>query len=358
MAQRKKSSRPSKQSIVASVAVKAGNQKELVFDAVEQAMELAEWKKYVKGDNIVLKVNAVWDKVYPCVTTSPMVIEAVIRMVKKHIKPKKITIVDTDTAAFMHTDDSFKILGIEKLAKKYNVNLVGLTKTKFKIIHYKGIVLNHLKVSEVLLDADCIITLPIMKTHGLSHLTFAIKNQWGCIHDMRHNYHLVLAKALADVNMYFHKQITFAVGDALVAMEGTGPKTGTPVEVGHIFASHDLVSLDALAATVMGIDVNKVDTIKYPEKVGVGSRNFKLVGDKPPMLKFEEPNPKQLVFFTEMTLRHLGPGVEWLLFKTPLLHIFRAAAKVYNDMWFNLKAKQRVETMMRTRWGQMWQEYL
>lgn len=347
-----------KSSVVASVAVKPGNQKELVFEAVEKAMELANWRKYVYGDNIVLKINAVWDKVYPCVTTSPMVIEAVIRMVQKHIKPKKITLVDTDTAAMMHTDDSFKILGIEKLAHKYKVDLVGLTKSKFKIVHYNGIVLNHLKISETLLAADCIITLPIMKTHGLSHLTFAIKNQWGCIHDMRHNFHLVLAKALADVNMYFKPQIRFAVGDALVAMEGTGPKTGTPIEVGHIFASLDLVAMDALACDVMGIDKNIVDTIKYPEQVGVGTRNYKLVGDIPPKLKFITPNPKQLVFYTEMTLRHLGPQIEWFLFKTPVLHLFRLAAKIYNDIWYYLFAKQRADTIMRTRWGQMWQSYL
>ncbi len=347
-----------KSSVVASIAVKPGNQKELVFEAVEKTMELANWRKYVYGDNIVLKINAVWDKVYPCVTTSPMVIEAVIRMIQKHINPKKLILVDTDTAAMMHTDDSFKILGIEKLAKKYGVGLVGLTKSKFEVIHYNGIVLNHLKISKTLLAANCIITLPIMKTHGLSHLTFAIKNQWGCIHDMRHNFHLVLAKALADVNMYFKPQIRFAVGDALVAMEGTGPKTGTPVEVGYVFASSDLVAMDALACDVMGIDKNIVDTIKYPEQAGVGTRNYKLVGDMPPKLKFITPNPKQLVFYTEMTLRHLGPQIEWLLFKTPVLHIFRLAAKIYNDVWFHLFAKQRADTMMRTRWGQMWQTYL
>lgn len=343
---------------VASVAVESGNSKEVVFAAVEKAMELAHWRKYVSGDNVVLKVNAVWDKVYPCVTTSPMVIEAVIRMIKKYIKPKKITIADTDTTAHMHTDISFRVLGIAKLARDYGVELVSLTNTKFQVVPFDGLVLNRLKVSEVLVAADCIISLPVLKTHALSTLTFALKNQWGCIHDLRHNYHLVLAEALADVNRFFQPQIRFAVGDALVAMEGTGPKTGTPVEVGHVFASPDLVAMDALGATVMGFDPNKIDAIKYSEGVGVGSRHFRIVGDAPPRLKFAPANPRQLVFFTEMLLRRLGPRVEWLLFKTPLLHIFRLAAKIHNDAWFYLFAKQRAQTMMRTRWGQMWQTYL
>ena len=82
-------------SIVASVAVGLGNKKELVFDAVEKAMNLASWKRYVKGETVLLKTNAVWDKVYPCAVTSPMVLEGVLRMVKKYVKPKKIIIADT-----------------------------------------------------------------------------------------------------------------------------------------------------------------------------------------------------------------------------------------------------------------------
>ena len=345
-------------SIVASVAVGLGNKKELVFDAVEKAMNLASWKRYVKGETVLLKTNAVCDKVYPCAVTSPMVLEGVLRMVKKYVKPKKIIIADTDTAAMMHTDISFKILGIDKLAKKYNAELVSLTRTKFKVIPFDGTVLNHLKVSEVLLAADSIVTLPIMKTHGLSGLTFAIKNQWGCIHDMRHNFHLVLAQALADVNKYFSNKLRFAVGDAILAMEGTGPKTGTPVEVGHIFASHDLVAMDALAADIMGYKYSEVPTIRTCEKNGVGTSHYKLVGNQPPMLKFKKPSPRQIVFFTEMALRRMGPQIEWFLFKTPILHLFRLAAKIYNDLWFYLFAKQRADTIMRTRWGQMWYSYV
>jgi len=345
-------------SIVASVAVQPGNQKELVFDAVEKAMKLAKWRKYVKGDNIVLKVNAVWDKVYPCVTTSPMVIEAVIRQIKKHIKPKKLTIADTDTAAHMHTDTSFKVLGITNLAKQYNVKLVSLTKTKFKVVPFDGLILDHLKVSEILLDADNIVTMPILKTHGMAQMTFALKNQWGCIHDFRHNYHTVLAEALGDINRFFSEKIKFCVADALVAMEGTGPKVGTPIEVGHVLASHDLVAMDAVGATIMGLNPNKVNTIKFSEKSGVGTRNFKIVGNLPPKLNFKKPNTKQIVLFTEMTLRHMGTQMEWLMFKTPILHIHRLAAKIYNDLWFNFFAKQKAETIMKTRWGQMWQTYL
>ena len=91
-----------------------------VFLAVRKAMELSRWEKYVKGKNLVLKVNVVWDKIYPSCTTTPMVIEGVLKVIKssKKVKPEQITIVDTDTAAIMRADISFKIQGIEKREKK------------------------------------------------------------------------------------------------------------------------------------------------------------------------------------------------------------------------------------------------
>ena len=100
-------------STVASVKVKDD-----VLKSVSEAMNLANSQKHVKGDNIVLKVNVVWDKLYPSCTTTPMVIEGVLKEVSR-MKPKKITIVDTNTAAGMYADRSFRVQGIDRLAMKY-----------------------------------------------------------------------------------------------------------------------------------------------------------------------------------------------------------------------------------------------
>ena len=65
-----------KRSKVASVKVPIKVEKDMIFESIRKAMNLACWKDYVKGKNIVLKVNAVWDKVYPGCTTTPMIIES------------------------------------------------------------------------------------------------------------------------------------------------------------------------------------------------------------------------------------------------------------------------------------------
>lgn len=334
---------------------------EMVFKAVKKAMALVGWEKYVKGKNLVLKVNVVWDKIYPSCTTTPMVIEGILKTIRssKKAQPKTITIADTDTAAIVRADLSFKIQGIENMAKKYEATVVNLSQTEFRDVSFsKALVLHRMRISKVLLDADTIITVPVLKTHSYSNMTGALKNQWGCIHDLRHNFHMVLHQAIADVNNFFKKKITFAVMDGLFGMEGQGPKTGNPRKIGYIFASPDRVSLDTVAAKVMGLDPKKIKHIAFAEKVGVGSMQTRIVGDKLPLFHFVPADRSNIVMGTEMWLRHLGPKMEWLMFdgKSPFLFILRWSAKIYYDIWYKLIGINNVKRMMKTNYGQMWQK--
>src|SRR3989338_1635078 len=333
---------------------------ETVFRAVNKAMRLAGWEKRVSGKNLVLKVNVVWDKIYPSCTTTPMVIEGILKTVlsSKKIRPNRITIVDTDTAAIVRADVSFKIQGIEKMANKYGVEVVNLSNTEFVDIKFeKGVVLKKLRVSKVLLDADTIITVPVLKTHSYSQLTGALKNQWGCIHDLRHNFHMVLNDAIPDVNNFFKGKIRFALMDGLFGMEGKGPKTGNPLKIGYIFASPDRVALDTAASRVMGINPQTVKHITYAQQVGVGSMKTKIVGDPLPKFKFEPAGQSNIVMATEMWLRHRGKWMEWLMFdsKSPFLLLLRLSAKVYYDLWYQLVGIKNVRKMMKTNYGKMYQ---
>lgn len=334
---------------------------ETVFRAVKEVMELAEWEKYVKGDNLILKVNVVWDKIYPSCTTTPMVIEGIIRVLQSSdkYKPKKITIADTNTAAFMSADASFRIQGIEQMAKKYGVGVVNLSHTRFGSVSMKkSLVLKKLKISKLLLEADTIITIPVLKTHSFSTMTGALKNQWGCIHDLRLNFHMVLNRAIADVNTFFKDKVTFALMDGLFGMEGKGPKTGIPRKVGYLFASHDLVALDTAAAEVMGLDPREIRHINLAQEMGVGSMKRELVGDPLPHFDFAPAKGSNLSMGMEMWVRHRGPWAEWIMFneKSPLFFAVRLAAKLYNDLWYHTKGIKYAKKMMRTNYGQMWQK--
>jgi len=327
-------------------------------DAVKstrKAMNLAHWKDYVKKGPIVLKVNAVWDRVRPGTTTSPMVIEGVLQELTE-AGFKDITIVDTDTPAFMRADVSFKALGINKLAEKYGAKTVRLTTDGFVKVDFKhGKVLHKQKIAKTLYRAKTIITLPILKTHGITKMTAALKNQWGCIHDMRHNEHVHVDQAIADVNRFYKDKITFCVMDAIICQEGEGPKSGTPIIVGNVLAGHDLVSLDTVGATIMGYDPHEVKHIVYSEKSGVGSMDYTIVGDKIPRKNFKKPK-QNMSIYVEMKLRETF--LEHFLFRTKMFWFLRFITRVYYEVWDIFVGRPFSKKMLKTKYGKMIKEYV
>jgi len=336
-------------SIVANVKVD-----DSAVEAVGNFFQLANWKKYIKKDGIVLKVNAVWDRIMPCCTTTPMVIDGVITQLKK-AGFKDITIADGNTPAYMNAEKSFAVLGINNVAKKHNVKVINLSHGKFIPMKIKGKVVRDIRLSETLLNANHIITLPVMKTHGITKITGAIKNQWGCLPDIRHTFHVHVNTVLADINEFFKPKLTFAVMDAIFAMEGEGPKSGDPVVVGHVLASNDIVSLDSAAAEIMGFNPDEIEQIVSLENRGIGERNFKVVGDPLPKHNFKKAQ-QNLAITVEMKLRHTP--FENFVFKTSFFEFLRVVTKIYYDIWFELKGRKHSREMMRTKYGRMWSSYL
>ena len=93
-------------------------------------------------------------------------------------------------------EESFRATGLMEAAGPYYRN-IGNDSRK---VDFNPSFMPSVGLSQAVLDADVIISLPKFKTHGLTVITGAIKNQWGCIGKMRHEYHLVLDDALSAVD--------------------------------------------------------------------------------------------------------------------------------------------------------------
>jgi uncharacterized protein (DUF362 family) len=57
-------------------------------------------------------------------------------------------------------------------------------------------------------------------------------------------------------------------------MEGEGPFEGELVELGLVIAGNNVVSTDACAAAVMGIDPSSIDHLKLASEKGLGTINL------------------------------------------------------------------------------------
>jgi len=321
-----------------------------LFETVWRAMKLANWKRYVKGKNIFLKINGISDQVVPGQCTNPWVIEAVIQKLQSEIKGVKITMGDADLAASEQLDEAARVWSFKDLAKKYGVRFVNLSKDKLIKRKIKGKIFKELHIPKSVLGADTIITMPVLKSHCLTHLTGALKNQWGIVPRVRHQYHLTADQCIADINKFL-SNIKFVVMDATMCMEGNAPRTGIPKECNLIITGPDRVSIDTAAADYMDLPSFDNPMMIAAEETGVGKRKYTLAGDKVKKNPFVKPQPnKQPIFLLEMSLRKV-PIIKQLLFDTPVFRIFAWGATKYNTWyWYNKKGKKYAQDVCKNSW--------
>jgi uncharacterized protein (DUF362 family)/NAD-dependent dihydropyrimidine dehydrogenase PreA subunit len=109
------------------------------------------------------------------------------------------------------------------------------------------------------LEADRIINLPKLKTHEMMTMTCCVKNLFGAVvGPAKAGWHL---KAGADrqlfarmlLEIYLLRKPDLNIVDAVLAMEGDGPGSGDPRQVGLLLAGVNPVAVDVIAAEIAGI---------------------------------------------------------------------------------------------------------
>jgi len=321
-----------------------------VFETVWRAMELADWDKYVKGKKIFLKVNAMSNQVVPGQCTSPWVVEAVLIKLRKELPDAQITMGDADLAAAEHLDEAIQAWGFKQLGEKYGAPFINLSKDKMVKVKVGGKVFKELDLPKTVVDADVIITLPILKTHCLTRLTGGLKNQWGIVPRVRHQYHTRANQCIADINAYL-KKIQFVVMDVTMVMEGNAPRTGIPKQCDLVMASHDRVAIDTAGSKFMGLPTDDNPMLIKAQEMGVGEMKYEIIGDKFYVNPFKPPKANsQPIFLLEMSLRKV-PGLKWLIFDTPIFKIPAWGATVYNTVvWYNLHGKKYAKDVCQNSW--------
>ena len=107
-------------------------------------------------------------------------------------------------------------------------------------------------------QADLVINCPKLKTHGLTTMSGAVKNLFGCIPGLRKpEIHCLkpsvdsFCEMLIDLSLAVKPALI--VMDAVDCMEGNGPGGGTVKTVGYTLCSRDPYALDEAAATLMAL---------------------------------------------------------------------------------------------------------
>ncbi len=263
---------------VVSIVKCADYERSNVEAAVAEALRLAELDRLLTNCNVLLKPNLLTTrKPEEAVTTHPEVVRAIGDIALR--QGSAVTVGDSPPFAGQNPDKYARlcaVTGIADVARDLDVPAVRFEEHFREISYPSGRYYKTFTIAEAALDADVLVNIPKLKTHGLTAFTGAVKNVFGCVPGVRKGLFHVQA---ADSRETFAQMLVDLLGavtpqvnvmDAVIGMEGDGPNNGKAKQVGLILASSDPVALDAVACAIVGIDPLSIDTTRLAAEQGLG----------------------------------------------------------------------------------------
>lgn len=248
---------------------------EAVYEAVQKGLDLLGGiGVFVHPDEKILLKPNLLRKATPeqAVTTHPAVLRAVAKILREQ-GYEKLTYGDSPGSVIA----PFKVAetaGLKQVAEEFSLEEGDFT-TGVKIDFPEGKAVKGFSICKGVADADSIINLCKMKTHGLERLTGAVKNTYGCVSGFNKGAGHAqypdadnFAKMLADLNMLIKPKLH--IMDGIMAMEGNGPGSGDPIPMNVILISADPVALDSVFCHLVNVDPQALPTNVYGEIYGAG----------------------------------------------------------------------------------------
>jgi uncharacterized protein (DUF362 family) len=249
-----------------------------VEEAVRRAVALAgDLPQAVgPGATILVKPNVV----HPSPSgsghiTDARVTEAVTKMVLER-NPQRVVIGEGSSVGydFPGLRDSLVCLeasGTADVARKLGVEMVDLNRDqRVDVRADNALVMPEFAIARTAYEADVILCLPVIKTHVRTGITCGMKNMKGVLpgQEKKRTHRLGLDRAIVDLNRVVRPH--FTVVDAMVGMQGTHSHDEDRVHVGSIVAGADVVAVDAVCATIMGLPIEQIHHLKLAAEAGLG----------------------------------------------------------------------------------------
>ncbi|MHC6180195.1 DUF362 domain-containing protein [Clostridium sp. JNZ X4-2] len=246
-----------------------------VYEAIKSGLELLGGiEKFVtREEKVLLKPNLL-KKSTPdrAITTHPTVFRAVAKLLKER---GYTHVFYGDSPGNGNPTKISSSAGIKEVAEELGIEEANFRQGKM-VEFPQGKVAKEFVISQGVLDADGIINICKMKTHALERITGAMKNIFGCIYGFNKGLSHAkyqssdrFAKMLADLHVMIKPRLH--IMDGIVAMEGNGPASGTPVQMNVILMSEDPVALDSVFCRLIHLDPASVPTNVNGEAWGLGN---------------------------------------------------------------------------------------
>ena len=262
-----------------------GYEDELVYNSIKRGIDLLGGVlNFAKpGEKMVLKPNVlVGADPAKAVTTHPIIFKAVGRIFKE----AGTRVYFGDSPSFGGCESNMRRAGLMQVADDMGFVLADFDHGK-EVSHNSALLNKRFVLANGILESDGVISLPKMKTHGLTRFTGAVKNQFGCIPGiLKGQFHVKMsnpydfATMLVDINTFIHPRLYII--DGIIAMEGNGPRNGKPRAMNVLLFSADPIAIDSIACKIIDLNPEFVPTSKPGEKASLGTyhyENIDVIGD-------------------------------------------------------------------------------
>lgn len=257
-----------------SVAICDSYDKEKVYAAVKAAVEaIGGLESFARPEEkILVKPNFLYpSEEAKTVTTNPAVISAVLRLLHEGGFCNVIA-GDSPASGSCRAAIEKLQLGEEDL---FGAG-IGEMNEEVLVANPSGRAAKEFYFAREVTECDAIIGVCKMKTHALERITGAVKNMFGLVCGRRKAACHVkyptaseFAKMLADIHNATPQRLH--IMDAVVAMEGNGPASGSPVKMNMIIASSDPVALDTVFSRLVYLQPSLVPTNVMGSIAGLGT---------------------------------------------------------------------------------------
>lgn len=251
-----------------------------VKQAVKQAVNaMGGFEKFVKkGQNAVIKPNLVMGKSPDeCATTHPLIIRAVCEELT--LLGARVTIAESPGGPYTKAllSKIYNVCGITEVAEQTGAEL-NFDTSSVEVKNPNGEICKTLKIIKPIAEADVVIDICKLKTHGMTLYTGAVKNLFGVIPGTdKFEYHYRMPQKADFCNMLVDicecVKPKLCIMDAVYGMEGAGPTGGTPKKTGLILAADNAYEMDIIGLSLVGYVTDEILTASHAVRRGLCSDN-------------------------------------------------------------------------------------
>jgi len=241
---------------------------------------LGHLKKYIKkGQKILLKVNLLnASEPSKAVVTNPLLVKKTAEAILKEGGIPYIG--DSPSGQFTkrRLKKVYEKAGLTELSRELGIELNYDTTSK-KVPIPQGKRLKKTPICNFILQAEKIIAIPKIKTHSYMIMTLATKVMYGAVPGLtKAKYHSLYIRRTSFSDMLLDilsiAKPDLIIMDGITAMQGQGPSSGTPINLGVLLAAEDPVSMDIAICRMLNIEPVGIPVLKRAKLRGLWPKDI------------------------------------------------------------------------------------